>query len=71
MGYNGQHLWDTLGKNNRIYCKTMEYIGKNYGIYYGIYLSKTMGYNWLKVLDILGRNIGIIRAKSIGYIGQN
>ena len=47
MGYIRQKLWDILGKN--------------YEMYYGIYLLKIVGYIW--------QNYGIYW--SIGYIKQN
>ena len=68
MGYSCQKLWDILGKN--------------YGIDYGIYWLKIVGYicqnseiYWsigyikLKLRDGLGR-YGIYRGKFMGYTNQ-
>ena len=60
----------------------MGYIGKNYGIYWAKticysmgYICKKMGYNRLKVWDILvqnfGINYGICWLKIVGYILEN
>ena len=38
-------LWDIFCQNLRnIFGKILGYKGQKYGIYYGIYLSKAMGY---------------------------
>ena len=44
----------------------MGYTGNNYGIYYGIYLSKAMGFIWQKRRGILGKTMGYI----MGYNRQ-
>ena len=59
MEYIKQKLRDMLGK-------IIGYIGKNYGIYYGIYLSRAKGYIWHKLRGILDKTMGYI----MGYDWQ-
>ena len=45
MGYSGQKVWNTGAKvmgYSRL--KLWDILGKNYGIYYGFNLPKTVGY---------------------------
>ena len=46
----------------------MGYTGQNYGIYYGIYLSKAMGYIY-KTMGFIRKDYGLYRAETMGYIG--
>ena len=68
-------FWDIIRKNYGIYLKKLWDVlgkimgdnGKNYGIYYGIYLSKAMCFFCQKMRGILGKTMGCF----MGYNRQH
>ena len=79
MGCIRQKLLDILDKSYGIYWaitmryigKTMVFIGKKYGIFYGIYSAKPMGHIGKKLWDILSTNFAYIGQKLLDILDKN